>query len=150
MTDFDKKAVINILNQILIHELSGVLRYTHYSLMVFGYTRIPIVSWLREQAQESLDHAQRAGELVTHFGGHPSLEIGPLVETQKHDTGDILGESMEHERQALALYQELLGHVQGRSVVVEEYARELIRAEDTHLGEVDKMLRKPGDTESVR
>ncbi|MHC4077616.1 MAG: ferritin-like domain-containing protein [Planctomycetota bacterium] len=150
MTDFDKKTIINILNKILGLELAGVLRYTHYSLMVFGYTRIPIVSWLRAQAQESLDHAQRAGELVTHFGGHPSLEVGELQETQKHEIGDILAESMEHERQALSLYQELLAHAKGGSIVVEEYAREMILAEDTHLGEVDKMLRKPGDTESVR
>jgi len=29
-------------------KLAGVIHYTHYSLMVFGYTRIPIVAWLRE------------------------------------------------------------------------------------------------------
>ena len=148
--DFDKKAVIGILNKVLEAELSGVVRYTHYSLMVFGYTRIPIVSWLRGQAMESLTHAQQAGELVTHYGEHPSLAIGDLLETQKHDIGDILRESMEHERHGLGLYKELLGMVAGRSVTLEEYAREMIRAEEMHLGEVDKMLRKPGDVESVR
>ena len=150
MNDFDKKAVIDHLNKILGMELAGVVRYTHYSLMVFGYTRIPIVSWLRGQAQESLIHAQQAGELVTHFGEHPSLAIGPLLETQKHDIGDIMRESMEHEREGLILYQELLGMVEGRSIILEEFAREMIRAEETHLGEVDKMLRKPGNVESVR
>jgi bacterioferritin len=150
MTDFDKKTVVDTLNKILEVELAGVVRYTHYSMMVYGYNRIPIVSWLRSQAQESLTHAQQAGELVTHLGEHPSLAIGPLLETQKHDVADILQESMEHERQSLALYQELLSHVQGRSVLVEEYAREMIRSEETHVGEVDKMLRNPGDTESVR
>ena len=30
---------------------------------------------MREQATESLDHANRAGELITQFGGHPSLGI---------------------------------------------------------------------------
>ncbi|MHC4512181.1 MAG: ferritin-like domain-containing protein [Planctomycetota bacterium] len=150
MTDFDKKTVIDILNKILGLELAGVVRYTHYSLMVYGYTRIPIVSWLRDQAQESLTHAQGAGELVTHLGEHPSLEIGSLLETHKHDVGDILRESMEHERQALALYQELLTHVEGRSILVEEYAREMVRAEELHVGEMDKMLREPGATESVR
>ncbi|MHC5064234.1 MAG: ferritin-like domain-containing protein [Planctomycetota bacterium] len=148
--DFDKQAVIGTLNKILESELSGVVRYTHYSLMVFGYTRIPIVSWLRGQAQESLAHAQSAGELVTHYGEHPSLAIGNLLETQKHDIGDILRESMEHERQGLTLYQDLLAQVEGKSVTLEEYAREMIRAEEMHLGEVDKMLRKPGEVESVR
>lgn len=150
MTDFDKKAVVDTLNKILEVELAGVVRYTHYSMMVYGFNRIPIVSWLRSQAQESLTHAQQAGELVTHLGEHPSLAIGQLLETEKHDVGDILKESMEHERQALGLYQELLSHVQGRSILVEEYAREMIRHEETHVGEMDKMLRKPGDTESVR
>ena len=58
----------------------GVVRYTHYSLMIYGYNRIPIVSWMRDQATESLDHANRAGELITQFGGHPSLGIGQLLE----------------------------------------------------------------------
>jgi bacterioferritin len=122
-----------------------MVRYTHYSLMIYGYNRIPIVSWLRAQASESLAHAQAAGELITQFGEHPSLAIGPLVETHKHDVGDILREAMQHERDTLALYHKLLGQAEGNSVMLEEYAREMIRTEEQHLGEVDKMLRKPGD-----
>lgn len=141
----DKAAVIGVLNKILELELAGVVRYTHYSLLIFGYSRIPIVSWLREQADESLIHAQRAGELVTHLGGHPSLAIGPLLETHKHNIADILHESLEHERGALAEYRQLLELTQDRSVMLEEYARELIYQEELHAGEVDKMLRKPGD-----
>jgi bacterioferritin len=142
---FDRDAVVAVLNKILEVELAGVVRYTHYSLMVYGYTRIPIVSWLREQANESLAHAQEAGEMITHFGGHPSLAIGPLLETHKHDIGAILRESLEAERAGLGLYTELLGLVEGRSIFLEEYARRLIFAEEQHLGDVDKMLRKPGE-----
>jgi bacterioferritin len=143
--EVDKKTVIGVLNRILELELAGVVRYTHYSLLIFGYSRIPIVSWLREQADESLIHAQRAGELVTHLGGHPSLAIGPLLETHKHNIGDILLESLEHERGALAEYKQLLELTKDRSVMLEEYARELIYQEELHAGEVDKMLRKPGE-----
>ena len=64
--------IINTLNQILELELAGVVKYTHYSLMVFGYNRIPIVSWMKDNANEGLTHAQKAGELVTLLGGHPS------------------------------------------------------------------------------
>ena len=74
------------------YELAGVVRYTHYSLMVFGFNRLPIISWLKKEAEESLAHAHAAGEMITHIGGHPSLEIGPLLETHKHDIGDILRE----------------------------------------------------------
>jgi bacterioferritin len=145
MEDLDKTSAIRVLNRILEMELAGVVRYTHYSLMVYGYGRIPIVGWLREQADESRIHAQRAGELVTHLGGHPSLGIGPLLETHKHDIGDILRESLEHERAALEEYKHLLELAKDRSVMLEEYARQLIYQEEMHLGEVDKMLRKPGD-----
>jgi bacterioferritin len=144
MTDYQNKA-LQILNKILEVELAGVVRYTHYSLMVFGYNRIPIVGWLREQAQESLKHAQEAGELTTHFGGHPSLGIGPLLETENHDVGDILRESLEHEHKSLMLYKELLKVAEGNSILLEEYARKLISEEEMHIGEVDKMLRKSGD-----
>ena len=126
-------------------ELAGVVRYTHYSLMVFGYGRIPIVSWMRGQATESLTHASEAGELITHLGGHPSLGIGSLLETHQHDIGDILKESMEHEMLALSEYHNLLELVNGRNVMLEEYARRLISLEEMHLGEVRKMLRKPGE-----
>lgn len=137
--------VVKALNLILELELAGVVRYTHYALMVFGYNRIPIVSWLRSQATESLTHADKAGELITHLGGHPSLSIGPLLETHNHDIGDILRESLAHEAVALDAYKSLLRIVAGDSVMLEEYAREMIYQEELHLGEVDKMLRKPGE-----
>ncbi|MEK9826301.1 MAG: ferritin-like domain-containing protein [Methylotenera sp.] len=144
MAKENNSAIVQALNTILELELAGVVRYTHYSLMVFGYNRIPIVSWLRSQATESLDHANKAGEIITHLGGHPSLSIGPLLETHNHDIGDILRESLAHETTALNAYKALLKIV-GDSVMLEEYAREMIYQEELHLGEVDKMLRKPGD-----
>jgi bacterioferritin len=140
----DKATVIATLNRILETELAGVVRYTHYSLMISGYNRIPIVSWMRGQATESLTHAQDAGEKITHLGEHPSLTIGPLLETHRHDLGDILRESLEHEKNGLALYRELLNLVEGRSVFLEEYARRMVFEEETHVGDVEKMLRKPG------
>lgn len=145
MTDDDKKSAIAVLNQIMEAELAGVVRYTHYSLMVYGYNRIPIVSWLEGNASESLAHARKAGELVTLLGGHPSLQIGSLLETARHDIRDILRESLEQEKSTLALYYELLALAGNRSVLLEEYAREMIMLEELHLDEVNKMLRKPGD-----
>ncbi len=141
----DRTAVLAVLNRILEAELAGVVRYTHYSFMVYGYGRIPIVKWLRSQADKSLLHAQEAGEMVTALGGHPSLGIGKLLESEKHDTGDILRESLEHERGALELYKELLELVESLDVMLEEYARTMVAEESKHMSEVDKMLRQPGD-----
>jgi bacterioferritin len=143
--ELDKTAVVRLLNKILEDELAGVVRYTHYSLMVFGHSRIPIISWLREQATTGLAHAHAAGELVTHFGEHPSLKVGTLLETHKHEINDILRESLEVEKTATEMYKELLELVRDRSVLLEEYARRMIAEEELHCGEVVKMLRKPGD-----
>ena len=147
MEDTTKKIAIDALNRIMELELAGVVRYTHYSLMVYGYNRIPIVSWLKSNAQEGLDHAHKAGELVTLLGGHPSLKIGALLETENHDIGDLLRESLEHEKEALSAYYALLKIAEGKSVLLEEYAREMIVLEELHLDEVNKMLRKPGEIE---
>ena len=83
--------------------------------------------------------------MVTMLGGHPSLKIGALLETEKHDIGDILRESLEHEAITASVYHDLLNLVEGRSVILEEYARGMIHLEEQHLDEVNKMLREPGD-----
>ena len=143
MQVMDKEQVVGVLNRLLEAELAGVVRYTHYSLLVFGFGRIPIVSWFRGQATESLAHAQQVGEWITALGAHPSLAIGSLLESHKHDIGAMLKESLETEAAALALYRELLALVEGRSVALEEFARQMIFAEEMHAADVEKMLRKP-------
>ena len=142
---FDNVKAVELLNRIMEAELAGVVRYTHYSLMVFGHNRIPIVSWLRGEANTCLAHANEAGELVTLFGDHPSLKIGALLETHKHGINDILIESLEAEKAGLSLYRELLDLTRDRSVLLEDYARRMIAEEEHHVGEVNKMLRKPGE-----
>src|SRR5437868_13700280 len=99
----DRNAVVALLNEILETELAGVVRYTHYWLMVFGYSRIPIVSWLRGEATTCLSHANDAGEMVTHRGEHPSLKIGSLPETQKHRIDDIPIEPLDSYNSGLAV-----------------------------------------------
>ena len=150
MEDAKNQVAIDALNRIMELELAGVVKYTHYSLMVYGYNRIPIVSWLKGNAEEGLGHAHKAGELVTLLGGHPSLKIGALLETQKHDIGDLLRESLEHEKTTLAAYYDLLKIAEGNSVLLEEYAREMIVQEELHLDEVNKMLRRPGAIEPFK
>jgi len=149
MPQLDNEKVVVVLNKLLEAELAGVVRYTHYSFLVFGFTRIPIVSWLREQASESMAHAQEVGEWITTLGAYPSLEIGPLLDSHKHDISAILRESLEAEAAALILYRELLGLAQGISVALEEFARKMIFVEEVHAAEVDKMLRRPGGLGSV-
>ena len=136
--------VVEILKHILELELAGLVRYLHYSFMIFGHNRIPIVAWLRGQADESQAHAVQAGEHITNLGGHPSLRIGPLLETHKHNVDEILREALAHEEEGLTEYRKLLEQVSGRSIMLEEYARTQIAAEEAHLADIGKMIRKPG------
>ena len=133
--------VTSILNEIMEYELAGVVRYTHYSLMVVGPHRLPIVQFLKDQANESLIHAQQAGELLTGLEGHPSQKIAEIVETNNHSIKDIFQESLAHEMHALSLYKDLLKEVEGSSVYLEEYARSLIGEEEQHQLELKKMLK---------
>ena len=141
------KDVIEALNHILELELAGVVRYVHYSLMIFGHARIPIISWMRGQATEAMSHASMAGEHITSMGGHPSLKIGKLLETQRHDIDQILREAIEHEQEGLAAYAKLLELVAGKNIVLEGYARKMIHDEAVQIAEVEKMLRRPGKLE---
>jgi bacterioferritin len=147
MTD-NKQAVIDTLNGILELEMAGVVRYMHYSLMIFGYSRIPVVKWMRDQATESMNHAAEAGERITALGGHPSLRIGKLLETHHHGIQQILIEAVEHEQAGIALYRQLLDLVRDRDVALEEYARGMIASETVHVSEIEKMLRSPRGTDS--
>ena len=139
--NIDTKEVIDLLNEIMEYELGGVVRYTHYSLMDTGPHRLPIVDFLKEQANESLMHAQQAGEVLTGLDGHPSQKIAVIEETHNHSIRDILEESLEHEQQALNLYRQLLTKVEGSSVYLEEYTRGLIGQEEQHQLELKKMLK---------
>ena len=123
------------------YELAGVVRYTHSSLMVTGPYRLPIVTFLKEQATESMLHAQQAGELLVGLDGHPSLRVAKIEETHRHSIKDILEEGLEHELHALSLYNDLLREVENKSVFIEEFARNKIGQEEQHSLELKKMLK---------
>ena len=141
----EQKKVIAALNRIVEHELAGMVRYTQYSLMIFGHARIPIISWMQAQATESMNHARLVGEEVTTLGGRVSLEIGELVGVHHDSVDEIVAELVQIEDAGIVLYRELLALVEGKNVSLEELARQQIRAEEMHVAEIKKMLRKRGD-----
>ena len=141
MRDLDTQTTIELLNQIMEFELAGVVRYTHYSLMATGPNRIPIVDFFKAQANESLLHAQEAGEILTGLEGHPSQRIATIEETHRHSIKDLLQESLNHEQKALTMYKKLLDIVEDASIYLEEYTRTKIGQEELHNLEIKKMLR---------
>ena len=141
----ENNKVVDVLNHIVERELAGAVRYTQYSLMVFGHGRIPIVSWMRQQANEALMHAAEAGEEVTTRGGRVSLAIAELTGVQHDHVDDIMKEMLVHERKGIELYRHLLEMVAGSEVSLEEFARQKIRNEEMHVSEIEKMLKRRGD-----
>ncbi len=138
----EKEAQIQkILNEITAFELSGTIRYTHYALMVTGPYRLPLVDFFKNQALESLQHAQRAGEIMTGLGGHPQMDITPIPESHQHSVRSILQESYSHEKQAIELYRKLVDLTSGDSVFLEEYARSMVATEEDDLMQLRMMLR---------
>ena len=144
MKEINPELVCGILDEIMEYELAGVVRYTHSAMMVTGPYRLPIVAFLKEQAAESLMHAQQAGELIVGLDGHPSQRIARIKETNRHAIKDILEESLEHELHALSLYKKLLENVADRSIYLEENARGLIGEEEQHSLELKAMLKDFG------
>lgn len=135
------KKIVDLLNQVLEHEYAGVIRYSHYSLMIFGFHRIPIVKWFRDQSAESLQHAELVGEWITALGEHPSLKISGLLETHKHDLKDILKESLDHEKGQIVLLKKILEELGTENIALEEFVRKMIEDETLHIYEIEKMLR---------
>ena len=142
MRTLNRDKTNELLNTIMEYELAGVVRYTHYSLMVTGPHRIPIVQFFQQQATESLLHAQQVGEILTGLEGHPSLKIAQMEESNEHTLHNILVESLNHEKKALDLYKDLLEVVEGASVYIEEFTRGMIGQEEVHNIELKKMLRE--------
>jgi bacterioferritin len=139
---FDVDRVTEQLNRILQMELAGVIYYTHYSFMIYGHARIPITQWLRENATESLAHAQEAGQMIMRLHKRPDLGIAELPTTRHNTIDQILAESVEREEAGVQLYRDLMDMVKDKSIALEEYAQRLIAAEVVHIREMELMLMK--------
>jgi bacterioferritin len=144
MRELNEKRVCQLLNDIIELEMAGVVRYAHSSLMIAGPYRLPIVTFLQEQATESLAHALQAGEIITGVEGHPSQQISKIEENHDHSVLQILKESLQHEINAVDKYKELLDEVADASIMLEEYARGQIGMEEQHALEIKKMLKDFG------
>src|SRR5262245_61130437 len=100
--------------------------------MIFGANRIPIVSWLKDQATEATDHAWKIGEKMTAMGLHPEMRVEPVPETGKHSVLEVLQEALEYERSGLADYKDLLAlvlRIAPDDTALEDWVRGFVSAE---------------------
>ena len=134
------KEAMDCLTQIFAAEMSGIIRYLHYSFMIMGHNRIPIQKWLRDRATEGSDHSIIIGEKITSLGGHPPVISAKVEESGRHGVHEILEESLGFEVATLELYKKLV-KLAGDDIALEELARDFVRQETEHCDEVRKMLR---------
>ncbi len=139
---YDVPAVLDVLNEILKMELATVVYYTHYSFMVYGHARIPVIDWMRGQATESLTHAQGAGDMILRLEGRPDMGIAPLPSTHHNTIDEILQEAVVRENEGVELYRKLHALIKDKSIVLEEYASRMVAAESMHVSEMRMMLRR--------
>jgi bacterioferritin len=138
-----KAEIIEHLNNLLKVEMEGVNRYLHHSFMVFGFSRKPIVSYFRTQAEESMQHAILLGEKIVALGGHPQVTVEAKWESEKHTVKEMLQINLEAEKAALNEYIALLRKIPAENIALEELIRGQIREEQEHVEELQKYLREP-------
>ncbi|MCT7984171.1 bacterioferritin [Laspinema sp. A4] len=141
MKELNLNKTLELLNSSMEFELAGVVRYTHYSLMVTGPNRIPIVNFFQVQAIESLNFAQQVGEIITGLEGHPSLRISNMEESHTHSVRTIIQESINHEKKGLQGYRNLLDIVSNSSIYLEKFTRKMVASSEINIIELKKMLR---------
>ena len=147
----DTNRTVAVLNRLLEAELAGVVRYTHYSFLVFGFGRIPIVSWLRG-AGDRIARARAAGRRLDHDARRATRRwrSGRCSTRTRPTSAPCCASRCRPRAPPCALYRELLDVVAGNSVALEEFARQMIQAEELHAAEVDKMLQEARRARGVR
>ena len=148
MTDNEKtdkhKETLDLLGEIYQEEMAGITRYLHYSFMIMGHNRIPIQSWFRSNATESMTHATLIGEKITSLGGHPPMVAAKTEEMHNHSVEQLLKESLCFEEKNIGLYKKLITlATDSGDIALEELARSQVKVETEHADEVRKMLRSP-------
>ena len=134
---------VEALQACLDAELAGVALYAHLSFRVFGPQMHGILSHLREQATESLDHALAVGDRMATLGAVPTVRPGEALEHAPTSLDEILRISLVHEKQAVEKYRAVM-NAAGGDVALEEWARGMVATETDHAAELERMLRPMG------
>lgn len=130
------------LNEILANELAGTLMYLHYSFYIYGHARIPIVGWLRSQANEGVAHATLVGDKIIYYGGDPVTEPAKGMFPPKFESLDgMLRVALKLERDTFDLYADLLKSIDDSNLGLRVFLEQQIMEESQHIEEIEKMLR---------
>ena len=135
----DNAKVIDKLNEAIGLELGALLQYNQYALVLLGQERVVWGPFFDEASNEALSHARKFAAKVVALGGTPCCE--PIPVKQTNDLVQMLENSLEVERRAVAVYTETFGLCQG-NVAYCNMLEDQIDLETDDVEELEKILRK--------
>ena len=133
------KKIIQGLNEALEREMSNVVSYLHYSFMVRGVNRGPLVEFFRSQAQESFGHATRLGEKIVALGGHPSVRVEAIRELKSVTAEEMLREELAREKEEGQRDIKLLKLVED-DIALRVMLEEIIKDEQEGIEELERRV----------
>ena len=133
--------LLDLLNEILKHEWTGVAQYSQAGFVIEGPWREVYADKFLGDAKESFGHAQLVGDKIVALGGVPTVERNAV--RQSRQLREILEYSREFEAKAVEMYSaaiELAEEHGTRSLII--FLEDILKEEQEGVDEYTKLLRE--------
>ncbi|OUU26300.1 MAG: hypothetical protein CBC13_00495 [Planctomycetia bacterium TMED53] len=138
---YSRDEALRRLNELLAEEMEASIRYLHLSTLVQGIDRLVIQKVLKENHEETIEHAQQVSEKIIQVGGVPQPKINLELTGDKCTGIEALQTALLFEQAALDAYKDFLDTVEGSGdVILEEFARQQVAIESEHVSELQMLL----------
>ncbi len=104
MSEFNKKELIDGLNQDLAEELGTIVRYIQQAAEARGALGHELRELLMKEVADEIRHAQFLADKISILGGTPTVQPAPFEETT--DSARMLEIDLQKEWDAVAGYME--------------------------------------------
>lgn len=131
--------VINLMNDCLRHEWTGVAQYSQAGFVVQGIWREVYAEKFFKSAEESFGHAKLIGEKIVALGGVPVAERNAVK--QSSDVQQLLEYALEFESKAVELYSKTLEACEeDRPLVI--FLENILLEEQEGVDDLTKIIRE--------
>ena len=131
--------LVDELNHLMAEEAEAFFRYFHLRYRLRGADLLIADKFLKDAAQETLDHAREIGGKIRALGHTPKLTIQLALDGGPLKLQEALAEALEFEQQALDAYKDFLPRVAG-DPMLEDFVRKQIAIESEHVQEIAMFL----------
>jgi len=127
--------VVKLLNQDITGEIDAILTYMRN---VFIIHQCPPSRKMEEIGKDEMRHVEWLAELVTDFGGIPTMEHRELQFGGKN-TEDFLRRAIQLEKESIVQYRDHISHIDHKKVV--EVLKVILWEEEKHLEAFEELLK---------